>query len=115
MSPSERAFAQLLAKTTLRRIGQIDEILNQFLEHPLAPRSSRIMHTLRLGVTQLLWLETPPHAAVHSAVEMTKQIKMEKYSGLVNAVLKRVSREGRDIVAAQDAVKLNTPDRQLQS
>ena len=59
----------------------------------LAPRSSRIMHTLRLGVTQLLWLETPPHAAVHSAVEMTKQIKMEKYSGLVNAVLKRVSRE----------------------
>ncbi len=110
MSPSDRAFAQLLAKTTLRRLGQIDDILARFLDHPLASRSSRVMHTLRLGVTQLLWLETPPHAAVHSAVEMTKQLKMDKYSGLVNAVLKRVSREGQDIIATQDAARLNTPD-----
>ncbi len=110
MSPSDRAFAQLLAKTTLRRLGQIDEILNRFMERPLSPRTSRIMHTLRLGVTQLLWLETPPHAAVHSAVEMTKQLKMEKYSGLVNAVLKRVAREGKDIIAQQDGAKINTPE-----
>lgn len=108
LNPSDRAFAQLLAKTTLRRLGQIDDILNRFLEKPVA--ASRVMHTLRLGVTQLIWLETPPHAAVHSAVEMTKQTKMDKYSGLVNAVLKRVSREGRDIEKQQDAPRLNTPD-----
>ncbi len=110
MSPSDRAFAQLLAKTSLRRLGQIDDILNRFMDRPLNARSSRIMHILRLGAVQLLWLETPPHAAVHSAVEMTKQIKMEKYSGLVNAVLKRVSREGQDIIAKQNAAKLNTPE-----
>src|SRR4051812_49092619 len=74
MSPSDRAFAQLLTKTTLRRLGQIDTLLGQFLERPLEARASRIMHTLRLGVTQLIWLETPPHAAVHSAVELTKQL-----------------------------------------
>lgn len=108
LSPSDRAFAQLLAKTTLRRLGQIDDILNRFLEKPVA--ATRIMHTLRLGVTQLIWLETPPHAAVHSAVEMTKQLKMEKYSGLVNAVLKRVSREAKAIADTQDAPRLNTPD-----
>ena len=84
LSPSDRAFAQLLVKTVLRRLGQIDAILNKFLEHP--PKSSRIMHTLRLGVAQLVWLETPPHAAVHSAVEMAKQLKMDKFGGLVNAV-----------------------------
>lgn len=110
MSPSDRAFAQLLAKTTLRRLGQIDDILKRFLEHPLSARTSRVMHILRLGVTQLLWLETPPHAAVHSAVEMTKQIRMEKYSGLVNAVLKRIVREGPQLAAKQDAARLNTPD-----
>lgn len=109
MSPSDRAFAQLLAKTTLRRLGQIDDILKRFIERPLTSRSSRVMHIMRLGVVQLLWLETPPHAAVHSAVEMTKQIKMEKYSGLVNAVLKRVVREGPEIIATQDAARLNTP------
>lgn len=108
LSPSDRAFAQLLTKTTLRRLGQIDALLNAFLEHP--SKNTRIMHALRLGVTQLIWLDTPPHAAVHSAVEMTKQLKLEKYSGLVNAVLKRVAKEGRAVIESQDAARLNTPD-----
>src|SRR3954470_6020080 len=82
LNPSDRAFAQLLAKSVLRRLGQIDDILQRFLEHPLKASTSRITHTLRLGVAQLVWLETPPHAAVHSAVEMTKQLKMEKFGGL---------------------------------
>jgi len=110
LSPSDRAFAQMLAKTVIRRTGQIDAILNGFMERPLGAKASRIMHILRLGVAQLIWLETPPHAAVHSAVEMTKQVKMEKFSGLVNAVLKRVSREGLALANAQDAAKLNTPE-----
>ena len=110
LSPSDRAFAQMLAKTTLRRLGQIEAILAQFLERPLASGASRIMHTLRLGVAQLIWLETPPHAAVHSAVEMTKQLKMDKFGGLVNAVLKKVSLGGKAIADAQDAPVLNTPE-----
>ncbi len=109
LGPSDRAFAQLLAKTVLRRLGQIDDIFQRFLEHPLKPSASRIMHTLRLGAAQLIWLETPPHAAVHSAVEMTKQVKMEKFGGLVNAVLKKVAQDGLRLVQQQDAAKLNTP------
>jgi 16S rRNA (cytosine967-C5)-methyltransferase len=109
MSPSDRAFSQLLVKTVLRRLGQIDALLASLLEHPLATKSSRITHILRLGIAQLVWLETPPHAAVHSSVEMTKQIRMEKFGGLVNAILKRVVRESALIIKAQDAAKLNTP------
>jgi len=109
LNPSDRAFAQLLVKTTMRRLGQIDALLAQFLDRPLGDRASKIMHILRMGVTQLIWLETPPHAAVHSAVEMTKQVKMEKYSGLTNAILKRIAKEGPGIVAQQDEAKLNTP------
>lgn len=109
MSPSDKAFTQLLVKTVLRHLGQIDALISKFLEHPLSSKTSRVTHILRLGIAQLVWLETPPHAAVHSAVEMTKQIKMEKFSGLVNAVLKRVIKEGNDIIASQDAAMLNTP------
>ena len=110
LAPSDRAFAQMLTKTTLRRLGQIDDLLARFIERPLSPKTSRIMHTLRLGAAQLLWLGTPPHAAVHSAVEMTKQIKMEKYSGLVNAVLKRVIKEGPAIIETPESLRRNTPD-----
>jgi 16S rRNA (cytosine967-C5)-methyltransferase len=109
LSPSDRAFAQLLVKTTLRHLGQIDAILKQFLDQPFNKQNARVMHALRLGTAQLLWLGTPPHAAVHSAVEMTKQLKLEKFSGLVNAVLKRVAREGAEIVKQQDAAAMNTP------
>lgn len=110
LGPSDRAFAQLLAKTALRRLGQIDDILSRFMERPLASGASRIKHILRLGVAQLIWLDTPPHAAVHCAVEMTKQVKMEKFGGLVNAVLKKISLEGHKIAESQDAAKMNTPE-----
>lgn len=109
LSPSDRAFSQLMVKTVLRRLGQIDALIAQMLERPIPTKSSRISHILRLGIAQLVWLETPPHAAVHSSVEMTKQIRMEKFGGLVNAVLKRVAKDGAAIIAAQDAAKLNTP------
>lgn len=105
--PSDKAFAQLLVKTTMRRLNQIDDLLRHFVDRAPSPR---IVHTLRLGVAQLIWLDTPPHAAVHSAVEMTKQLRMEKFSGLVNAVLKRVVKEGPAIIEKQDAARLNTPD-----
>jgi 16S rRNA (cytosine967-C5)-methyltransferase len=109
MSPSDKAFTQLLVKTVLRHLGQIDAIIGKLLERPLPSKSARVNHILRIGIAQLIWLRTPQHAAVHSAVEITKQIRMEKFSGLVNAVLKRVIAEGEDIIKLQDPAKLNTP------
>lgn len=109
MSPSDKAFSQLLVKTVLRRIGQLDAIISKFLETPLTSKTAKITHILRLGIAQLVWLETPPHAAVHSSVEMCKQIRMEKFGGLVNAVLKKIIKEAPAIIATQDAAKLNTP------
>jgi 16S rRNA (cytosine967-C5)-methyltransferase len=107
MNPSDRGFAQLLVKTTLRRLGQIDAVLSHFMEKPSS--APRIQHALRLGAAQLLFLGTPPHAAVHSSVELAKQLKLERLSGLVNAVLKKVAQEGAAIIAAQDAAVMNTP------
>jgi len=69
----------------------------------------RIAHTLRLGTAQLLFLGTPPHAAVHSSVELAKQLKLERLSGLVNAVLKKVAQEGTKLIEAQDEAVINTP------
>lgn len=109
MSPSDKAFTQLLVKTVLRHLGQIDAIIGKLLERPLPSKSARVTHILRIGIAQLIWLRTPQHAAVHSAVEITKQIRMEKFSGLVNAVLKRVIAEGEAIIKPQDAARLNTP------
>lgn len=106
LSPRDRGFTRLLAATVLRRLGQIDDVLAQFLTKPLRPGSVRDI--LRLGAAQLLFLETPPHAAVATSVALAA--KHPAMKGLINAVLRRVAREGASIVAQQDAAQLDTPE-----
>jgi 16S rRNA (cytosine967-C5)-methyltransferase len=109
LEPRDRAFARLLAATVLRRLGQIDAVLAQLMAKPLPERAGMVRDIMRLGAAQALFLETPPHAAVATAVELTEAVGHPALKGLVNAVLRRLSREGKDILARQDAAHLNTP------
>ena len=111
----DRAFARLLVATVLRRLGQIDALIADCLNTPLAPRAAVIHDILRLGIAQLLFLRTPPHAAVATSVDLAHVRGFLSHKGLVNAVLRRLSVEGPQRVAAQDAARLNTPDWLWQS
>ncbi|MCC2664602.1 MAG: rsmB [Geminicoccaceae bacterium] len=107
LAPRDRAHARLLVATTLRRLGQIDAVLDRFLRQ--APKSIRVRNLLRLGVAQLLFLHTSAHAAVAETVALASG--REGFArGLANAVLRRVAKEGAALAAAQDAERLNTPD-----
>ncbi len=106
LSPRDRAFARLLAATVLRRLGQIDAALGQCLERPLPDRAHRPRALLRLGAAQLLFLGTPAHAAVGEMVALARP----PHDKLVNAVLRRIAREGEAMLAGQDAARLDTPD-----
>jgi 16S rRNA (cytosine967-C5)-methyltransferase len=108
----DRAFARLLITVTLRRLGQIDVVLDQFLRS--RPKAIQVRDLLRLGAAQLLFLDTPAHAAVAETVALaTGPHAFAK--GLLNAVLRRVAREGQEHIARQDAARLNTPDWLWQS
>jgi 16S rRNA (cytosine967-C5)-methyltransferase len=106
----DRAFARLLVATVLRRLGQIDALIAHCLNTPLPPRAAMVHDMLRLGIAQLLFLRTPPHAAVATTVDLADHRGFLSHKGLVNAVLRRLSQQGPDLVAAQDAPRLNTPD-----
>jgi 16S rRNA (cytosine967-C5)-methyltransferase len=110
LSGRDRAFARLLTATVLRRLGQIDALIALCLSTPLAPRAAIVHDILRLGVAQLLFLRTPPHAAVATSVDIAHSRGFLSHKGLVNAVLRRLSVEGADLVEEQDAARLNTPD-----
>jgi 16S rRNA (cytosine967-C5)-methyltransferase len=105
----DRAFARLLVATVLRRLGQIDALIAACLANPLPPRASGVHDILRLGIAQLLFLHTPPHAAVATSVDLAQCRGYLAHKGLVNAVLRRLSLEGPARVEAQDAAALNTP------
>lgn len=108
LSPRDRAFARLLAGTTLRRLGQIDDALKRCMDKPLARGARPAGLPLRLAAAQMLFLDTPAHAAVDGAVRQVR--RLGKLSGLVNAVGRRLAREKDDILADQDAARLNCPD-----
>jgi 16S rRNA (cytosine967-C5)-methyltransferase len=108
----DRAFARLLVTVTLRRLGQIDAVLDRLLRS--RPKSLGAHDLLRLGAAQLLFLDTPAHAAVAETVALAAGPHAFA-RGLINAVLRRVGREGREHLAGQDAARLNTPDWLWQS
>ena len=111
----DRGFVQTLLLTTLRRLGQIDDVLARFIQRPMPQKRRAVQMLLRLGACQLLFLRTPPHAAVSTAVALADRIRQRAHKGLINAVLRRVASEGPAMVATQDAPRLNAPDWLWQS
>ncbi|WP_209872044.1 RsmB/NOP family class I SAM-dependent RNA methyltransferase [Azospirillum soli] len=109
LDPRDRGFVRLLVATVLRRLGQIDELVQGSLAKPGLPKAT-VHDILRLGTAQLVFLGTPAHAAVDTAVELAAARGAEPYKGLINAVLRRIGREGAALAVRQDAGRLNTPD-----
>ena len=106
----DRAFARLLVATSLRRLGQIDALIDHCLERPLKAKFAGVRDLLRLGACQLVFLGTPAHAAVSTTVALATGPRLAGHRGLLNALLRRLAREGQELAAAQDAARLNTPD-----
>ncbi|CAN1723314.1 16S rRNA (cytosine967-C5)-methyltransferase [Hyphomicrobium sp. 1Nfss2.1] len=115
LEPRDRALARLIAATVLRRLGQLEAILNSYLEKPLPKKQGALWPILLSGAAQLLFLDTPPHAAVGLAVEQARRDRHAgRYDKLVNALLRRAGREGKAALEQQDAVALNIPAWMLQ-
>ncbi len=115
LATRDRAFCRLLAAVTLRRLGQIDDLIGACLDTALPRQAAAVQNALRLGAVQLVFLGTPSHAAVNETVALVRGARLARYRGLVNAVLRRFAREGAARCGAQDEARINTPDWLWQS
>jgi 16S rRNA (cytosine967-C5)-methyltransferase len=110
LPPRDRALARLIAGTVLRRLGELEAVLTSFLEKPLPERQGNLWPILLVGAAQLLFLATPPHAAVGLAVDQAQRDRIaRRYDRLVNALLRRLAREGTSVLDGRDGVRLNIP------
>eukprot|EP00571_Detonula_confervacea_P005767 CAMPEP_0172327550 /NCGR_PEP_ID=MMETSP1058-20130122/59875_1 /TAXON_ID=83371 /ORGANISM="Detonula confervacea, Strain CCMP 353" /LENGTH=555 /DNA_ID=CAMNT_0013044629 /DNA_START=49 /DNA_END=1712 /DNA_ORIENTATION=- len=109
LDPRDRAFARLLVATVERRLGQIDIVLGSVVKK-YPPKKGKHSHaiqaTLRTGVAQLLFLETPPHAAIKETVQVLrmKPPVPEPMIKFVNGVLRNLSRPPAD--ETEDAAEI---------
>lgn len=110
----DRAFTRMLVATALRRKGQIDEMIRRAADkdRDLHPQSLAIV--LYVGITQILFMNVPHHAAVDTTVNLAEAENMSRQKGFINAVLRRMTTEGQEWRKKQDAVRMNVPDWLLQ-
>lgn len=111
LEPRDRGLARLIAATVLRRHGELDAIIARFVERPLPADRGLLSPILLCAAAQLVVLEIPPHAVINIAVDQCRRDRgARRFDKLANAVLRRVSERGREILPSLDGARMNLPD-----
>jgi 16S rRNA (cytosine967-C5)-methyltransferase len=106
----DRALVASILLTSFRHLGEIHAVLKKLLDRSLPRKSGPAMDILLLGIAQLLFLRMPPHAVIDLSVRTAKADRNAlHFSGLVNAVLRKVAAAGSSLLEDLDPPKLNTP------
>jgi 16S rRNA (cytosine967-C5)-methyltransferase len=110
LSPSDRGLTRAIAGGALRRLGTIRGALAERLERGFPPRAGRLEPILIAGAAQILELGTPVHAAVDTTVSLAREdAHARHFADLANAVMRRIAAEREAILAASDALAVDTP------
>jgi 16S rRNA (cytosine967-C5)-methyltransferase len=109
LSRDEKAFATHLAYGTLRHTGTIDAIIEKASGRGASSVDQEVWWVLRLGVFQWLWMRTPAHAVVNESVKLCKKLGFHPASGLVNAVLRKIT--AKDLGTWLDAITEGVTDK----
>lgn len=99
------ALARAIVTVSLRRYGSLKELIAARLDRD-APIPARLEAILVTGAAQVLHMDVPDRAAVDVAVRLAQADRtLRGYSGLVNAVLRRVGREREEIEEFDDPMR----------
>lgn len=113
LSQRDKSFARNLVSTTVRYKGQIDTLLNIICDKypPKCGKHSGIVTScLRMGAAQILFMNVKDFAAVKETVNVLKDGQFqtpERLIKFVNAILRRIGKEGREILEKETSITDN--------
>jgi 16S rRNA (cytosine967-C5)-methyltransferase len=102
----DRAFVTQLVYGATRMRRACDWLVDQRVQPKGRTLDTAVRAALRLGTFQLVFLDTPPHAAVSQTVDLVDPAAR----GFVNAILRKVSVAHRPIKWPNLATELSYPD-----
>lgn len=118
MDKRDRGLVQEIAYGCMRWYFYLDALAGALLEKPLKNKDRDIRLLLLVGLYQLIYLSTKPHAAVAETVAAASEMGKPWAKGLLNACLRRFQREGpkllEQIVSADQDIELSHPQWLLQ-
>jgi len=111
LEPRDRALVRAILGSALRNRGAIERAINKRLDRPLPENAVALKHLLHVAVAQIFYLDLPDHSAVDLAVEAANHDpRNRKYAGLVNALLRRLSRNKDRALAHTQEPESNVPE-----
>ncbi len=98
---SSSNFIKMLTHTYFRNKVYIDNVLKQKIRKPLPEKAFSAYVILSLGITELLFLNTPAYAVLNSYVELIKSGKLNHLKDLTNAVLRSCQNLDKENIPCQ--------------
>jgi 16S rRNA (cytosine967-C5)-methyltransferase len=94
LNPADRALVKAILHAALRHLAWIEAIFASYVDNPLPEGARNLRHILTVAAAQILFLNVPDHSAVDLAVEeASRDPRSRRFASLVNALLRRLSRE----------------------
>ena len=98
LNNQDKALLHELVYGVIRWRWKLDWVLTGFYRGDYLKCLNIIKNALRVGLYQILFLDKiPDHAAINESVEIIKNIQGEKIAGVVNGVLRSISRNIENI------------------
>lgn len=97
LSPRDAAFATELFSGTCRMQGSYDTIIENASGRKLNSLQPAVLDLLRLGTHQVLSMRVAQHAAVGATVDLAAQTVGRRVTGLINAVLRKITAHDYDV------------------
>ncbi|MDH5174043.1 MAG: 16S rRNA (cytosine(967)-C(5))-methyltransferase RsmB [Elusimicrobiota bacterium] len=99
LSKEDRALVTELVYGVIRRLNTLDWVLNTYsFKQKVEGFSPYVRNILRLGAYQLMYLDRiPAYAAINESVEMSKEFGHSGIVSLVNAVLRAIGDNVKEI------------------
>ncbi len=105
VAPRDQALVKEFCFGVARRWGRLEALSALLLSKPIKASEGEVKALILLGLYQLIYMRTAPHAAVAETVEAARLLNKKWAVGLVNAVLRRFQRESESLLLKVDRVE----------
>ncbi|MEM9417757.1 MAG: transcription antitermination factor NusB [Planctomycetota bacterium] len=108
LSPADARLATAIHRTTIQRWLTLEHLLKRHLKQPMRKMPAETVAILLGGAAQLVFMDRlPAYAVIDESVRLTHVFEVKRTSGVVNAVLRKVS---DSVVGPSDAPWAAAPD-----
>lgn len=110
LSGRDRSLVRAILMVALRYRGDLNAILDRFIDKPLPSGAQSLTAILHVALAQILFLDVPQHSVVDLAVESANgDPRNRRFAPLVNAVTRRAAREKGQLSANIAAAPARAP------